>query len=149
MGYKGFTSSMELLLNFCQKSGGWTCRGLFLSSGEGNGTPLQYSCLENPMDGEPGGLQSMGSRRVGHHWSNLAAAAVLLSSLILFYKLMLHSSTNVTQSQSYYIFVYVYIDVVKNSGSWWWIGRPGVLRFMGSQRVRHDWANDLIWSDLI
>ena len=28
--------------------------------GEGNGTPLQYSCLENPMDGGPGGLQSMG-----------------------------------------------------------------------------------------
>ena len=27
-----------------------------------------------------------------------------------------------------------------NSGSWWWTGRPGVLRFMGSQRVRHDWA---------
>ena len=34
------------------------------------------------------------------------------------------------------------------SGSWWWTGRPGVLRFMGSQRVRHDWATDLIWSDL-
>jgi len=95
-----------------------TCR-----SGEGNGTPLQYSCLENPMDGgawwaavhgiarswtqlgdftftfhfyalekemathssvlawripgmgEPGGLPSMGSRRVGHDWSDLAAAA--------------------------------------------------------------------------
>ena len=91
--------------------------------GEGNGTPLQYSCLENPMDGgawwaavhgasksrtwlsdftftfylhalekemathssvlawripgtgEPGGLLSMGSHRVGHDWSNLAAAA--------------------------------------------------------------------------
>ena len=28
--------------------------------------PLQYSCLENPMDEEPGGLQSMGSQRVGH-----------------------------------------------------------------------------------
>ena len=27
-----------------------------------------------------------------------------------------------------------------NSGSWWWTGRPGVLRFMGSQRVGHDWA---------
>ena len=27
-----------------------------------------------------------------------------------------------------------------NSGSWWWTGRPGVLQFMGSQRVRHDWA---------
>ena len=34
--------------------------------GEGNGTPLQYSCLENPWTEEPGGLQSMGSLRVGH-----------------------------------------------------------------------------------
>ena len=30
-----------------------------------------------------------------------------------------------------------------NSGRWWWTGRPGVLRFMGSQRVRHDWATEL------
>ena len=92
--------------------------------GEGNGTPLQYSCLENSMGrgawwaavhgvakswtglseftltshfhalekemathssvlawripgtGEPGGLPSMGSHRVGHDWSDLAAAAV-------------------------------------------------------------------------
>ena len=36
-----------------------------------------------------------------------------------------------------------------NSGRWWWTGRPGVLRFMGSQRVGHDWATDLIWSDWI
>ena len=91
--------------------------------GEGNGTPLQYSRLENPMDGgawwaavhgvtrswtrlsdftftfhfhalekemathssvlawgipgtgEPGGLPSLGSHRVGHDWSDLAAAA--------------------------------------------------------------------------
>ena len=35
-------------------------------AGEGNGTPLQYSCLENPMDGEARRLQSMGSMRVGH-----------------------------------------------------------------------------------
>ena len=34
-----------------------------------------------------------------------------------------------------------------NSGRWWWTGRPGVLRFMGSQRVGYDWATDLIWSD--
>ena len=34
-----------------------------------------------------------------------------------------------------------------NSGSWWWTGRPGVLWFMESQRVGHDWATDLIWSD--
>ena len=39
--------------------------------------------------------------------------------------------------------------VSENSGSWWWTGRPGVLRFMGSQRVGHDWATDLIWSYLM
>ena len=94
-----------------------------LMLGEGNGTPLQHSCLENPVDGgawwasvhgvaksrtrlsdftftfqfhalekemathssvlswripgtgEAGGLPSMGSHRVGHDWSDLAAAA--------------------------------------------------------------------------
>ena len=107
-----------------------------LTAGEGNGTPLQYSCLENPMDGgawwaavhgvagsrarlsdftftfhfpalekemathssvlawripgtgEPGGLPSMGSHRVGHDWSNLAAAVSLLTFtyfLFIFY----------------------------------------------------------------
>ena len=37
-----------------------------LCIGEGNGNPLQCSCLENPRDGEPGGLPSTGSHRVGH-----------------------------------------------------------------------------------
>ena len=32
-----------------------------------------------------------------------------------------------------------------NSRSWWWTGRPGVLRFMGSKRVRHNWATELSW----
>ena len=97
---------------------------------EGNGIPLQYSCLENPMDGgarwavvhgvaksrtwlsdfpftfhfhalgremathssvfawripgtgEPGGLPSMGSHRVRHDWSDLAAASAYLRLLI-------------------------------------------------------------------
>ena len=44
--------------------------------GEGNGNPLQCSCLEIPGTGEPGGLLSMGSHRVRHDWSDLAAAAV-------------------------------------------------------------------------
>ena len=34
--------------------------------GEGNGSPLQYSCLENPREAKPGGLPSMGSHGVGH-----------------------------------------------------------------------------------
>ena len=36
-----------------------------------------------------------------------------------------------------------------NSGSWWWTGRPGILWFMGSQRVGHDWATELNWTELI
>ena len=38
--------------------------GLGGSPGERNGKPLQYSCQENPMDREPGELQSMGLQRV-------------------------------------------------------------------------------------
>ena len=34
---------------------------------------------------------------------------------------------------------WVWVD----SGSWWWTGRPGVLRLMGLQRVRHDWVTEL------
>ena len=36
-----------------------------------------------------------------------------------------------------------------NSGSWWWTGRPGVLQFMGSQRVEHDWETELNWTEWI
>ena len=36
-----------------------------------------------------------------------------------------------------------------NPGSWWWTGRPGVLRFMGSQRVRHDWVTELNWTEFL
>ena len=32
------------------------------------------------------------------------------------------------------------------SGSWWWTGRPGVLQFMRSQRVRYDWETELNWT---
>ena len=35
-----------------------------------------------------------------------------------------------------------------NFVSWWWTGRPGVLRFMGSQRVGHNWATELNWTEL-
>ena len=36
-----------------------------------------------------------------------------------------------------------------NSRSWWWTGRPGVLRSMGSQRIRQDWATELNWTEYI
>ena len=38
---------------------------------------------------------------------------------------------------------WVWVD----SGSWWWIGRPGVLWIMGSQRVKHDWVTELNWTN--
>ena len=34
------------------------------------------------------------------------------------------------------------------SGSWWWTGRPGMLRFMGSQRVGHYWVTELNWIEI-
>ena len=34
-----------------------------------------------------------------------------------------------------------------NSGRWWWTGRAGVLRFMDSQRVGHDWVTELNWTE--
>ena len=37
---------------------------------------------------------------------------------------------------------YLYIT---NELSWWWIGRPGVLQSMGSQRVKHNWMTELNW----
>ena len=111
---KNWASFFSLKTNFFL-----TLKGLLPeNTGEGNGTPVQYSCLENPMGGgawwaavhgvaeldtterlhfhalekemathsnilawripgssEPGGLPSMGSHRVRHDWSDLAAAA--------------------------------------------------------------------------
>ena len=41
------------------------------------------------------------------------------------------------------------ITDLMDMGSWWWTGRPGLLQFMGSQRVRHDWATELNQTDII
>ena len=49
-------------------------------TGEGNDNPLQCSWLENPRDGEPGGLASTGLHRVSHDWSDLAAVAAAVTS---------------------------------------------------------------------
>ena len=39
---------------------------------------------------------------------------------------------------------WVWVD----SRSWWWTGKPGVLWFMGLQRVGHDWATELNWTEV-
>ena len=64
-----------------QSMGSWRVGHYWVTSlslsciGEGNGNALQHSCLENPRDRGAWWLPSMGSHRVRHNWSDLAAAA--------------------------------------------------------------------------
>ena len=52
-------------------------------------------------------------------------------------------------SQSYgFASSHVWMWVWVNYESWWWSGRPGVLQFMGLQRVGYDWATELNWTEL-
>ena len=69
------------------------------------------------------------------------------SHLILCHPLLLllpiPPSIRVFSNESTHGWTWVWV----NSGSWWWTGKPGVLQFMGLQRVRHDWATELNWTD--
>ena len=76
MGFPGSSASKESACN--AEDQGLIPRSE-RSPGEGNGNPLQCSCPENPRDGEPPGLLSMGLHRVGHDRSDLAAAAAVVS----------------------------------------------------------------------
>ena len=58
----GFPGSSEVKESASNVGDPGSIPGSGRSPGEGNGTPLQYSCLENPMDKEPGGLQSTGRK---------------------------------------------------------------------------------------
>ena len=62
--------------------------GLGRSPGEGNGSPLQYSCLENSWTEEPGSLQAMGLQRIGHDWmTSLSLSALNTQRKFTFEKL--------------------------------------------------------------
>ena len=95
-----------------------------------------------PGTGEPGGLPSMGSHRVGHDWSDLAAAAVAVC-LWCWERLKVGGERDDRgwdgwmASPSQWTWVWV------SSRCWWWTGKPGLLQTMGSQRVRHDGATVL------
>ena len=64
---KGFPGGSDSKESPCNAGNLGSIPGLGRSPGEGNGNPLQYSGLENPMG--PGGLQSMGSQRVKHDFA--------------------------------------------------------------------------------
>ena len=63
----GFPGGSEVKASACNAGDVGLIPGTGRSPGEGNGNPLQYSCLENPMMEDPGGVQSMGLQRVGHN----------------------------------------------------------------------------------
>ena len=62
----GFPGGSDGKASVCNVGDPGSIPGPGRSPGEGNGNPLQYPCLEISMEEKPGGLQSMGSRRVGH-----------------------------------------------------------------------------------
>ena len=64
MGYPGGSAGKEFV---CSEGDLGLIPGLGRSPGEGNGNPLQFFCLENPMDSRAGGPQSIGSQRVRHN----------------------------------------------------------------------------------
>ena len=64
--FKGFPGGAEVKASACNVGDLGSIPGLGRSPGEGNGNPLQYSCLENPMDGGAWWATFHGSQRVGH-----------------------------------------------------------------------------------
>ena len=95
-----------------------------------------------PWTEEPGRLQSMGSQGVGHNW---ATYRYICSMRLLLSLDLRHDSPYNDQR---YIFNSHHLFTNLAYQSWRWTGRPGVLRFMGMQRVRHDWATELNWTEL-
>ena len=86
--------------------------------GEGNGTPLQYSCLENPMDG-------------GAWWAAVHGVAM--------------SQTRLNDFTLTFRFHALEKEMAIHSGVLAWripgMGKPGELPSIGSHRVRHDWSD--------
>jgi len=87
-------------------------------NGEGNGTPLQYSCLENPMDG---GAWKAAVHGVAEGWTRLSDLTFTFHFHALEKERATHSS----------------VLAWRIPGT----GEAGGLPSMGSHRVRHDWSD--------
>ena len=94
------------------------CISLIISDGEGNGTPLQYSCLENPMDG-------------GAWWAAVHGVA--------------EGRTRLSDFTFTFHFHTLEKEMATHSSVLAWripgMGKPGGLPSMGSHRVGHDWRD--------
>ena len=93
-------------------------RPMYVHTGEGNGTPLQYSCLENPMDG-------------GAWWAAFHGVA--------------KSRTRLSDFPFTFHFQALEKEMATHSSVLAWripgTGKPGRLPSMGSHRVGHDWSD--------
>ena len=100
--------------------------------GEGNGNPLQSSCLENPRDGRAwwAAVYGVAQSRTRLKW---------LSSSSIVEKDWRQEEKGMTEDEM--VEWHHWLD---GHESCWWTGRHGVLQSMGSQGVRHDWATELI-----
>ena len=67
LAFKGFPGGAEVKASACNVGDLGSIPGSGRSPGEENGNPLQYSCLENPMDGGVWWAIVHGSQRVGHN----------------------------------------------------------------------------------
>ena len=82
-GFRGVSDGKEYA---CNEGDLGLIPGLGRSTGEGNGNPLQYSCLGNPMDRGAGKLQSVGSQRVEHNWATNKHAHTHKHSVLSMFK---------------------------------------------------------------
>jgi len=101
--------------------------------------------------GKPDVLQSKGSQRVGHDWATLATSFKELThwkGLWCWEGLGAGGKGDDRGWDGWMASPTQWMWVWVNSGSWCWTGRPGILQFMGSQRVGHDWATELNWTDI-
>ena len=78
----GFPGGSEVKASACNAGDLGSTPGSGRSPGEGNGNPLQCSCLENPMDGGAWWATVHGSQRVGHNWATNTSTHITFWSII-------------------------------------------------------------------
>ena len=110
-------TALQCCISFCCTTMWLSYKYTYTPSGEGNGNPLQYSCLENPMDGGAWWAVVHGVARVGHDW----ATSLSLFTHTLEKEMATHSS--------------VLAWIIPG------MGKPVGLLSVGSHRVGHDWSD--------
>ena len=105
-----------------------------------------------PGTGEPGGLPSMGSHRVGHDWSNLAAAAAAATNTHTWTSLVALTVKRLPIMREIWVQSLGWKDLLEKEMATYssvlawkipWMEETGRLQSIGSQRVGHNWATSL------